>query len=135
MRFVVIASGRWSFRKIAGPVCIVLLSLLLEGCSRSSLHEPITLTLLDWQYTGEAFAKEYEQEFRQFTKETGNQVRFLPSAETPQQRLAVLRKFLGTGASNLDVYSIDVIWPGILSEYSMDLKPYFTNEMSAVFPA
>jgi len=93
------------------------------------------LTLLDWQYTGETFAKEYEREFQQFTRETGIQVRFLPSPETPQQRLAVFRKLLGTGASNLDVYSIDVIWPGILSEYSLDLKPYFGNEISAVFPA
>jgi trehalose/maltose transport system substrate-binding protein len=134
-RFAIFASIRWSSFKIAGLVCIGLFALLLEGCSRSSVHEPTTLTLLDWQYTGEAFAKEYEQEFRQFTRETGNQVRFLPSAETPQQRLAVFRKFLGTGSSNIDVYSIDVIWPEIVSEYSLDLKPYFGNEMSAVFPA
>jgi trehalose/maltose transport system substrate-binding protein len=119
---------------MAGPVCIVLLSLLLERCTRPSLHEPITLTLLDWQYTGEPFAKEYEQEFQQFTRETGVQVRFLPSQETPQQRLVMVRKLLGTGASSLDVYSIDVIWPGILNEYSIDLNPYFTNQMSAVFP-
>ena len=133
-RFVVFALGSWSSGKIAAPVCTVLLALFLEGCPRSSVHEPITLTLLDWQYTGETFAKEYEQEFQQFTREKGIEVRFLPSPETPQQRLAALRKFLGTGASNLDVYSIDVIWPAILSEYSMDLKPYFNNEMSAVFP-
>src|SRR5271154_5608885 len=113
-RFVICPLGRWSPRKIVVPVCIGLLVLLLEGCSEASVHQPITLTLLDWQYTGEAFAKEYEQEFRQFTKETGNRVRFLPSAETPQQRLAVFRKFLGTGSSNVDVYSIDVIWPEIV---------------------
>ena len=132
-RFLVSALGGWSPRKLACLVCIGLLCLLLQACSRSS-HEPITLTLLDWQYTGETFAKHYEQEFLQFTRETGNQVRFLPSPETPQQRLAVFRKLLGTGASNLDVFSIDVIWPRILSEYSMDLKPYFLNEMSSVFP-
>jgi trehalose/maltose transport system substrate-binding protein len=126
--------GWSSSGKMAGPVCIVLLSLLLESCTRPSVHEPITLTLLDWQYTGEAFAKEYAQEFQQFTRETGIQVRFLPSPETPQQRLIVLRKLLGTGASSLDVYSIDVIWPGILNEYALDLNPYFTNETSAVFP-
>ena len=69
------------------------------------------------EYTGESFAKEYEQEFQQFTKETGIQVRFLPSPETPQQRLVCAESYW-TGASNLDVYSIDVIWPGILNEYS-----------------
>jgi len=57
---------------MAGPVCIVLLSLLLEGCTRPSVHEPITLTLLDWQYTGEPFAKEYEREFQQFTRGNRN---------------------------------------------------------------
>ena len=111
-----------------------LLCLLLAGCTRSSVREPITLTLLDWQYTGESFAKEYDREFQQFTQETGIRVRFLPSPETPQQRLSVLRKLLETGASTLDVYSIDVIWPGILNEYSIDLTQFFTNEMSDVFP-
>jgi trehalose/maltose transport system substrate-binding protein len=120
--------------KMAGPVCIVLLLWLLEGCTRPSVHEPITLTLLDWQYTGESFAKEYEKEFHQFTSETGIQVKFLPSQETPQQRLVMLRKLLGPGSSSLDVYSIDVVWPGILNEYSLDLNPYFSSEMSAVFP-
>jgi len=115
-------------------ICIVLLSLLLEGCTRPSVHGPITLTLLDWHYAGEPFVKEYAQEFQEFTRETGIRVRFLPSPETPEQRLALFRKLLGTGASTLDVYSIDVIWPGILNEYSTDLGPYFTNEMSAVFP-
>ena len=129
-----LCAGWSSSGKMAGLVCIVLLSLLPESCTRPSVHEPITLTLLDWQYTGEAFAKEYAQEFQQFTRETGIQVRFLPSPETPQQRLVVLRKLLGTRASSLDVYSIDVIWPGILNEYALDLNPYFTNETSAVFP-
>src|ERR1700719_1233580 len=137
----VLAHGIWSLcagwpssGKMASLVCPVLLSLFLEGCTRPSVHEPITLTLLDWQYTAEPFAKEYEQEFQQFTRETGIQVKFLPSQETPEQRLVMFRKLLGTGASSLDVYSIDVIWPGILNEYSLDLKPYFPNEMSAVFP-
>ena len=119
----------WSGRGLAGAVCLVML-----GCTRPSVREPVTLTLLDWQYTGEPFVKEYDREFQQFTKETGIQVRFLPSPETPQQRLDVLRKLLGTGASTLDVYAIDVIWPGMLHDYSVDLNPYFTEEMSDVFP-
>ena len=45
-------SLRWVVEsgKMAGPVCIVLLSLLLEGCTRPPVHEPITLTLLDGVY-------------------------------------------------------------------------------------
>jgi trehalose/maltose transport system substrate-binding protein len=44
------------------------------------------------------------------------------------------KELLGTGTSGPDVYGIDVIWPGILNEYFIDLKPYFANEMSLQFP-
>jgi len=44
------------------------------------------------------------------------------------------QKLLGTGASSPDVYGIDLIWPGMLSEYFVDLKPYFANEVSLQFP-
>jgi trehalose/maltose transport system substrate-binding protein len=116
------------------PAGLLLSFLLLDSCTRPSTREPVTLTLLDWQYTSEPFATEYEREFQQFTRQTGIQVKFLPSQETPQQRLIMLRKLLETGASSLDVFSVDVIWPGILNEYSVDLKPYFANELPAVFP-
>jgi trehalose/maltose transport system substrate-binding protein len=33
------------------------------------------------------------------------------------------------------VYGIDVIWPLMLSEHFMDLKPYFASEISSQFPA
>jgi trehalose/maltose transport system substrate-binding protein len=113
---------------------IVLLALIVVACGRKPVPKPVRLTLLDWQYTGGTFAKEYEREFQAFTKETGIQLRFLPSEETPQQRLAMLKKLLATRASSLDVYSIDVIWPAILNEYSIDLKPYFRNEIFDLFP-
>ena len=118
----------------AAATCSLLLSLLAQGCARRANPEPVILTLLDWQYTGESFAKEYKQEFDGFTRQTGVQVRFLPSQETPQQRLAMVRKLLVAGDSTLDVYSIDVIWPAILNQYSIDLNSYFAKELPAIFP-
>ena len=46
---------------------MVLLALLLEGCTRSPVHEPVTLTLLE-EWTTETFNKARQQELQQFTR-------------------------------------------------------------------
>jgi trehalose/maltose transport system substrate-binding protein len=127
--------AEWSkFGKMAGPVCIVLLSLFLEGCTRPSVHEPVTLTLLE-EWTTKTFSEGRQQELQQFTRETGIRVKLLPSPESARAKLVLWQELLATGASGPDVYGIDVIWPRILDEYFIDLKPYFANEISAQFPA
>jgi trehalose/maltose transport system substrate-binding protein len=119
--------------KMAGAVCIVLLLLLLEGCTQPSVHEPVTLTLLE-EWTTKTFSAAREQELQQFTRETGIRVKLLPSPESAREKLALWQELLGTGASGPDVYGIDVIWPRILNEDFIDLKPYFASEISAQFP-
>jgi trehalose/maltose transport system substrate-binding protein len=116
------------------PVCIVFLFLLCGGCARPSVHEPVTLTLLE-EWSSKTFSEARQQELQQFTRETGIRVSLLPSPDSARQRLALWRELLGTGASGPDVYGIDVIWPGMLAEYFVDLKPYFANEVSLQFPA
>jgi trehalose/maltose transport system substrate-binding protein len=116
------------------PFCIVLLSLLLQGCTKPTVHEPVTLTLLE-EWSDKRFSEARQQELQQFTQETGIRVSLLPSPDSARQRLVLWRELLGTGASGPDVYGIDVIWPGMLSEYFVDLKPYFANDVSLQFPA
>jgi len=120
--------------KMVRLISIVLLSLLLQRCSRPSVHEPVTLTLLE-EWTNKRFSEARQQELQQFTQETGIQVSLLPSPESARQKLVFWRELLATGASGPDVYGIDVIWPGMLSEYFVDLKPYFPDEGSHQFPA
>src|SRR6202035_2655387 len=128
-------SAGWSVSgKMVGPICIVLFSLLLQGCARQSVHEPVTLTLLE-EWTNKSFAEARQRELQQFTRETGIRVNLLPSPESAQQKLVLWKELLASGASDPDVYGIDVIWPGILSEYFIDLKPYFANDVSLQFPA
>jgi trehalose/maltose transport system substrate-binding protein len=131
-------AGRYAARSnagtIAGAVCIVLLSLLLEGCARESAHEPVTLTLLE-EWTNNAFSEGRRQELEQFTRETGIRVNLLPSPESARDKLALWQELLGTGAAGPDVFGIDVIWPRILGEYFIDLEPHFANEISLQFPA
>jgi trehalose/maltose transport system substrate-binding protein len=127
-------AGWSSSGKLVQPICIVLLSLLLEGCARPSFHEPVTLTLLE-EWTNKTFNQGRQQELQQFTRETGIQVNLLPSPESAREKLALWRELLETGASGPDVYGIDVIWPRLLNDYFVDLKPDFANEVSLQFPA
>src|ERR1700686_280379 len=115
-------------------ICIVLLSFLPQGCTRPSVHEPVTLTLLE-EWTNKRFSEARQQELQQFTRETGIRVSLLTSPESARQKLVLWRELLGTGASGPDVYGLDVIWPGMLAENFVDLKPYFANEVSVQFPA
>ncbi len=126
--------AEWSnFGRMVRPICVVLLSLLLEGCSRPTVHEPVTLTLLE-EWSDKTFSDARQQELQQFTRETGIRVSLLPSSDSARQRLAMWKELLGTGAAGPDVYGIDAIWPGMLNEYFIDLKPYFANEISLQFP-
>jgi trehalose/maltose transport system substrate-binding protein len=110
-----------------------LLSLFLQGCTKPSVREPVTLTLLE-EWTNNAFSEAREQELQQFTRETGIRVRLLPSPESAQQKLALWKDLLESGPSGPDVYGIDVIWPRMLNEYFIDLRPYFAKESSLQFP-
>ena len=126
--------SEWSnLGRMVWPICVLLLSLLVEGCSQSTVHEPATLTLLE-EWSDKTFSDERQQELQQFTRETGTRVKLLPSADSALQRLAMWKELLATGSAGPDVYGIDAIWPGILNEYFIDLKPYFANEISLQFP-
>ena len=114
---------------------IVLLSLLLQGCTRSSKHEPVTLSIVDQQWTTDNFHRAELQELEGFTRETGIQVKYLPAPESAGEQLALWRQLLASGAGGPDVYGVDVVWTGMLGEYFVDLKPYFADELSAQFPA
>jgi trehalose/maltose transport system substrate-binding protein len=117
----------------ARTVCTLLLSLLLAGCSRPAVHDPVTLTLLE-EWTTRTFGEGRQQELEQFTRETGIRVKLLPSPESAREKLALWQEVLGTGVAGPDVFGIDVIWPRILNEYFIDLKPYFADELSLQFP-
>jgi len=115
-------------------VYFALLALLLEGCAGPSDHEPATLTLLE-EWTSKTLSEARQQELEQFTRETGIRVKVLPSPESNWEKLALWQELLETGAGGPDVYGIDVIWPRILNEYFIDLKPHFAKEISLQFPA
>ena len=122
----------------AGATRVVLfacLAAVLAGCHQAP-KEPITLTFLDpeWSHDSRERDISHEQVLTDFTKETGIRVIHLPAPENASAQLDLSQSLLKKGAATPDVYGIDVIWPGILSEFLVDLKPQFAPEIQASDP-
>lgn len=70
-----------------------------------------------------------------WAKKTGNQVTIVSTPNSATARLALYQQWLAAGASDVDVFQIDVIWPGILGKHFIDLKPYTNGIEKEHFPA
>ncbi|ADR35964.1 extracellular solute-binding protein family 1 [Oceanithermus profundus DSM 14977] len=64
---------------------------------------------------------------------TGNSVKVLPSPKSTTDRLALYQQQLAAGSSDVDVYMIDVIWPGILADFFIDLREYVSPDLVKEF--
>ena len=59
-----------------------------------------------------------------WAKKTGNTVKVVSTPNDTNERLALYQQLLSAGAADVDVFQIDVIWPGILGNNFIDLAPY-----------
>src|ERR1700741_760599 len=112
---------------------ITLFAMALGGC-RQSAKEPVTLTFLnpEWSQPDEAPRAEYAPQ--QLPRETGIRLSHPPVPETSLSQLELSRELLQKRGPVPDVLGMDVIWPGILEEYLIDLRPYFATEISSLDP-
>jgi len=119
--------------KTAGIVCAFLFCLILFGQHPVS-KEPAAVTFVDpeWSHDLTDHTVISDDRLKDFTQETGISVRHLPTPETTLDQLDLVRKLLRQGSSTPDVSGVDVIWPGVLSEELMDLKPYLATELSSI---
>ncbi|MEM0908157.1 MAG: ABC transporter substrate-binding protein [Pseudomonadota bacterium] len=70
-----------------------------------------------------------------WAKATGNDVVVVSTPNSATERLALYQQILSAQGDDIDVFQIDVIWPGILGSHFIDLKPYMDGAESAHFPA
>ncbi|MFO1070457.1 MAG: ABC transporter substrate-binding protein [Geminicoccaceae bacterium] len=56
-----------------------------------------------------------------WAKKTGNEVKVVSTPNSATERLALYQQMLAAGSADIDVYQIDVIWPGILANHLLDL--------------
>jgi trehalose/maltose transport system substrate-binding protein len=70
-----------------------------------------------------------------WAEKTGHTVQIVSTPNSSTERLALYQQILAAGASDIDVYQIDVIWPGILAQHFIDLTPYVGDAPEAHFEA
>jgi trehalose/maltose transport system substrate-binding protein len=111
----------------------LLVSWCVAAC-RQTHPEPVTLTFIDpeWSHDTSSRKEIMDVSLQEFTKETRIQIRHLPAPEGVADQLSLIHQLLDRGTA--DVYGIDVIWPGILSDKLMDLRPLLAAELAAEEP-
>jgi trehalose/maltose transport system substrate-binding protein len=105
----------------------------ISGC-RKTPRQPAAVAILDPEWSQPDELPRAERESQEFTRETGIPLKHLPVPETSLGQLDLVRGLLQEGGSSPDVVGIDVIWPGILADYLIDLRPQFTAELSSEDP-
>ncbi|MEO3434306.1 ABC transporter substrate-binding protein [Inquilinus sp. CAU 1745] len=63
-----------------------------------------------------------------WAEETGNTVQVVSTPNSSTDRLALYQQILSAQGGDIDVYQIDVIWPGILGSHFVDLAPHIEQE-------
>jgi trehalose/maltose transport system substrate-binding protein len=53
---------------------------------------------------------------------TGHEVRFLSTPNSATEQLALFQQFFAARSPDVDVFQVDVIWPGILGDHLVDLS-------------
>ncbi|HEX3210266.1 MAG TPA: ABC transporter substrate-binding protein [Geminicoccaceae bacterium] len=59
-----------------------------------------------------------------WAKKSGNQVKVISTPNSSTERLALYQQMLAANSADIDVYQIDVIWPGILASHFIDLSKH-----------
>jgi trehalose/maltose transport system substrate-binding protein len=57
-----------------------------------------------------------------WAQETGHTVQVVSTPNSATERLALYQQMLAAGSGDIDVFQIDVIWPGILAQHFLDLS-------------
>lgn len=125
----------WLGGLILSAICLLYLSVV-QGCDKKNqAPADVTLTLIDQSWVDKPSQVLLGEELDRFSHDTGIRVQIIPAPEVAVDQLETWRSLLESRTNTPDVYGIDVIWPGILAEHLVDLKPYVPEqEIAAQFP-
>jgi trehalose/maltose transport system substrate-binding protein len=71
-------------------------------------------------------------ELNDYQKRTGVRVETLPAFDSVDARLRILQNLFAKKSAEPDICEIDDIWPGLLADDLIDLKPYLGDDLTAI---
>lgn len=78
------------------------------------------------------FCKRHTDEW---AKKTGHTVKLFTAPASTTDILGLFRQMFAAKSTDLDVIMVDVVWPGVIKDHLVDLKPYSKGAEKAHFPA
>lgn len=76
-----------------------------------------------------------KQTTAEWAKKTGNEVKLFTIPNSTTDILALFRQMFAAKSTDLDVINVDVVWPGVIKDHLLDLKPYSKGVEKEHFPA
>lgn len=71
----------------------------------------------------------------EWAKKTGNTLKLFSQPSSTTDSLALYRQLFAAKSSDIDVIVVDVVWPGVIKDHLLDLKPYSKGAEKEHFPA
>ncbi|MES3025431.1 MAG: ABC transporter substrate-binding protein [Pseudomonadota bacterium] len=71
----------------------------------------------------------------EWSAKTGNTVKIFAAPGSSTDQLALYRKQFEAKSGEVDVLSVDVVWPGIIKQHLLDLTPFAKGVQKQHFPA
>lgn len=102
-----------------------MISKVLCGAALSLAAAPVMAATITVACGGGIEADLCHTAAHQWAAKTGNHVKFVSVPNSSTAELSLYQQMLSAHSSKIDVYTIDVVWPGLLGSQFVNLKPYF----------
>ncbi len=76
----------------------------------------------------------FQNAVAKFTEATGIEVNYILGENQTDARLQQMRQQFAAQASDIDVYQIDVIWPGVVAEHAVPVQDAMGDAIDGFFP-
>lgn len=107
---------------------------LASALAPSAFAAGVTIHFLGDSDVGEG-GKWTKQVAQEWAQKTGNTLAYVSRPNDASQTLQQCQQYWAARSGDVDVYQIDVIWPGIAAPHAVDMKKYVkADEIAQYFP-